>query len=189
MKYCLFVSLLMSLIVACNGTFEIGIEPTAMPETSPPATIMPLEPSPSEQASATQSAPSPTPAPPATQLIVTAPLQPSLTPTACQPPTKWVLYTVRPNDTLFNLSQDLNVTVNQLRIANCLEGDTIRIGQQLYVPYLPTPTATSTFTATATYTATSTLTPTPTLEASSTFTATATGSLTVSPSPTLAITP
>jgi LysM repeat protein len=181
------LGVLIGLITACDGTFEIGIEqtPTLVPTDTPLTTSTPPKPSPSIQPSATQRDPSSTPTPSTTPSPINT--SPSATPTNCPPPAKWVLYTVRPNDTLFNLSQDLNLTVPQLRLANCLANDTIRIGQQLYVPFIPTATFTATFTATATFTTTSTFTPSPTLE--DTATATATGSVTVTVSPTITSTP
>lgn len=115
----------------------------------------------------------------------------------CGPPSGWVLYLVRRGDTLFNLSQRFRVSISQLQFANCLgSSTTIRIGQRLYVPFIPptpplpteasaTPTPEDTATATpppATVTPTSapTLTPqptqTPTLEPTQTPTTTPTNS-------------
>ncbi len=75
---------------------------------------------------------------------------PSNTPTPCKPPAKWAAYTVKAGDTLFVLSQETNLSVGQLRQANCLTSDTIRVGQPLYLPYIPTATFTPTFTPTPT---------------------------------------
>jgi len=77
---------------------------------------------------------------------------PSSTLTPCKSPPGWVAYTVKFGDTLFEISQRTNVTVGQLQNGNCLTGVAIRVGQQLYIPFIPTPTFTPTFTPTATWT-------------------------------------
>ena len=78
-------------------------------------------------------------------------LPPTNTPTVvitsipCGPPSGWVRYTVRSGDTLFSLSLIFDVSVNQLQVANCLGSSTlIQAGQQIYVPFLPTPVPTNT---------------------------------------------
>lgn len=72
---------------------------------------------------------------------------PSLTPqpvatfTPTPPPTPaTVKYTVKKGDTLSTIAQKYNVTVQAIRSANNLTGDTIREGDVLIIP-LPTPTA------------------------------------------------
>lgn len=56
----------------------------------------------------------------------------------CGPPSRWVVYTVRPGDTLYRLSKVLGVSISQLQEANCLGNSTaIRAGTGLYVPFLP----------------------------------------------------
>ncbi len=62
----------------------------------------------------------------------------------CKPPARWLVYTVRPGDTLSKLSWVLAISVAQLRKANCM-GSVIhlKVGQKMYVPYLP-PRPTST---------------------------------------------
>lgn len=65
----------------------------------------------------------------------------------CGPPPGWVLYTVKPGDTLYRLSVVLGVSVGQLQMANCLSSpNLIQAGSVIYVPFLPkassTPTAT-----------------------------------------------
>ncbi len=116
-------------VVAITQAFEtaVGVSPPiAAPETTPSLTVAA---SPSEAATH-----SPTESPP------------SFTPTPCALPSRWVAYTVKPGDTLFVLSQQTNVTVGQLQSANCLKDTTIRAGQQLFLPFVPTPTATATLT-------------------------------------------
>lgn len=64
--------------------------------------------------------------------------QPVINKPRCGAPSGWVKYRVQRGDTLFALSQLLNVTVKQLQQANCLGSSTlIRTGQTLFVPYLP----------------------------------------------------
>jgi LysM repeat protein len=71
----------------------------------------------------------------------------------CSPPTGWVIYIVQPNDSLFSIGLDFNVTVAELQAANCM-GTSVIIytGQILYVPNVPTrtPPAVSTEAPTAT---------------------------------------
>ncbi len=101
---------------------------------------------------------------------------PTLTPIPCGPPRSWVLYTVRPGDTLYHLSILLGVSVNQLKIANCSFSDIIRAGQQIYVPYLP---------VTSTPSSSQTATSTPTPQSGETEEPTATQTETTSPTDTV----
>jgi LysM repeat protein len=80
-------------------------------------------------------------------------------PTTCvpQPPAGWVLYTVQNGDSLYGLAQRFQTTVVQIQQVNCLSGYVVTVGQQLYLPPLPsTPTATWTLVPTADITATPT---------------------------------
>lgn len=72
------------------------------------------------------------------------PIEPTAPPVSCGPPSYWVIYSVQPGDTLFNIAQRVSSTVSQLKYANCLTSDVIRSGQKLYVPYQPAPLATPT---------------------------------------------
>jgi len=86
-------------------------------------------------------------------LVATSPaieVTATTTVTPCTTPAKWTTYTVKPGDTLFDLSQQTNIGVQQLRQANCLTTDIIRTGQQIYLPYVPTATFTPTLTPTPT---------------------------------------
>jgi LysM repeat protein len=63
----------------------------------------------------------------------------------CGSPYTWVVYIVRPGDSLFRLSQVYGVTVAELQQANCLgTTTTLHTGQVLYVPptapFAPSPT-------------------------------------------------
>jgi hypothetical protein len=113
------------------------------------------------------------------------------TPTPCPcgvPPANWVLYTVQPKDSIYSLAREhlvgaaasLSQLVNQIAYYNCLCPNTsLEIGQQLYLPSLPTPTPTSILTPTLTHTSTPTFTPT------SIYTPTSTLTYTPSPTPDL----
>ncbi|TVQ78032.1 MAG: LysM peptidoglycan-binding domain-containing protein [Bradymonadales bacterium] len=57
----------------------------------------------------------------------------SATPSAASGGTS-VVHRVRPGDTLWAISQQYQVTVAQIRSANSLRGDQIRVGQQLRIP-------------------------------------------------------
>ena len=68
------------------------------------------------------------------------------TSTPCGPPWNWLIYVVRRGDTLFSIGQATGASVAQLKLANCLVGDRIDAGQNLFVPRLPLPTPTYTAT-------------------------------------------
>ena len=76
---------------------------------------------------------------------------------ACIAPPGWVVYVVKPTDSLVRLSLIYGVTVAQLQRANCL-GDRVLVypGDELFVPG---PTATPRMSATPTVTATRTAAP------------------------------
>jgi len=60
------------------------------------------------------------------------------TATYCFHPPGWMAYTVKPGDTLSKLSQELNISISQLQVANCLDSHTyIRSGQRLFDPQIP----------------------------------------------------
>ncbi len=90
----------------------------------------------------------------------------------CGPPLGWVVYIVRPGDTLYSLSLRFRVGIDTIRRANCLASYVIYVGQALYLPPLsptrtltPTPfhTPTPLYTSTPIYTPVLTPTPTPIL--------------------------
>lgn len=135
--------------------------------------------------------------PPGSGLYVPAPLisPPAVTPpgeATCGPPDGWVVYTVERNDTIFSLSRAYRTTEEALRLANCLgNSNLIIVGQQIYVPNVPsnTPVATVTPSATSTPRARKTAAP-PTPTASPTATAPApTSTATASPPTPTAPTP
>jgi len=127
----------------------------------------------------------------------------SPTPWACGPPLGWVVYIVRPGDTLYSLSLRFGVGIDAIRRANCLPDYTIRVGGALYLPPLPpaptqvvptstptpqsTPPSTGTPVSTPTSTYVPTSTPTPALTQLPTATASPvpTGYPTPTPTPIL----
>jgi LysM repeat protein len=94
---------------------------------------------------------------------------PTVTSEVCGPPVGWVQYHVQPGDTLYHLSVEFGVTVQELQHANCMGTSTLLVvGKLLYVPPWaptpPTPTYPFYFTETPTWTVIvpGTSTPTPT---------------------------
>jgi LysM repeat protein len=102
----------------------------------------------------TVSLPSPSPLPPSpsspdvtpTQQPTAEPTttpepQPSATPEvileSCTPPSGWVPYTVRLGDTLFSLSRQSGVSLDEVREANCLSSDVLYPGSVLYLRTAP----------------------------------------------------
>ena len=98
----------------------------ALPTVQSSDIPIPLPASPTAQSSDTP-IPLPTPTvPPPTDL-----------PTPCGQPTGWPAYTVQAGDTLFGIAYNTGISLDQLKLANCLPGDTIYIGQVLFVPFIP----------------------------------------------------
>ena len=58
--------------------------------------------------------------------------------TPCASPGTWVQYTVQEGDTLGDLAQATNVTVQDIVNANCLTNpDSVNVGQVIYLPTSP----------------------------------------------------
>ncbi|MDY6876392.1 MAG: LysM peptidoglycan-binding domain-containing protein [Chloroflexota bacterium] len=117
---------------------------------------------------------------------------PTPRPYPCGPPLGWVVYYVQPGDTLYRLSRYLNVGIEAIRLANCLDNYTIYVGQALYLPSLPptrTLTSVPSYTPTSTESPTLTITPTSTPTESPTFTPTFISTPTPTPTPTATFTP
>jgi LysM repeat protein len=121
----------------------ILVTPAAAPGVPVPTPVAPqpglLAPLPTFQSTRPWLPPTATPIPPASPTV-----------TACQLPQGWVIYTVQVTDTLASLSLQMNMSPNELQAANCLITDTLAGGQTLYIPYMPTPTATASSTPTRT---------------------------------------
>lgn len=112
--------------------------------------------------------------------------------TPCGPPPGYILYTVQSGEYPYKLSQAFSISLDQFLRANCLgAGDTLHIGQQVYVPNVPTrtPSKTPTITLTSviiifpTNTLMPTQTPAPSETALPTSTWTATPTWTSTPLP------
>jgi LysM repeat protein len=68
-------------------------------------------------------------------VVIYVPPMPTQTPLPCGAPHSWIVYTVRPGDTLYRLSIAYGITVAELQRANCLGSSTLlHTGQLLYVP-------------------------------------------------------
>lgn len=100
------------------------------------------------------------------QNVVTPTPRPSSTPqptaTVCTPDPDWVIYTVRPGDTLNGIAGLVGATIRELVEGNCLlNPNLLRVGQQVFVPSLPSAFVTSTATPsiTPTLSATATIRP------------------------------
>ena len=128
-----------------------GTAPTIPPQGPPPGMLAPVATLPTSRPWLTPTAtPYDTPIPtqyPTASLVPPPPPQPTLptdttTPSpepTCGPPAGWVRYTVQSGDTVASLSQLLGIDGKDLRQANCLETNTINIGQVIYVPSQPPP--------------------------------------------------
>ncbi len=60
-----------------------------------------------------------------------------VTPPPCVAPDDWVVHTVQQGNTLYSLAQNYGTDVDTLKLVNCLDSDTIVIGQQIHVPAPP----------------------------------------------------
>lgn len=77
--------------------------------------------------------------PPVTPAPTPPILSTSVASAACTPPKGWILYLVKPHDTLFGISQVYGTTIEELQEANCLQGSTfLRTGMKIFVPTEPT---------------------------------------------------
>jgi LysM repeat protein len=132
-----------------------------------------------------------TPRPPNTVVVTATPE--ANTPTPTRRPTPFMVeYIVKSGDTLIDIANKYNVTVDQIREANNLTSDIIHVGDKLLIPQ-PTPTpkpgaiaeiTTAPPTATATATATNAAFNTPTLIA---FQQTETTAQATTPTPTAGV--
>ena len=60
------------------------------------------------------------------------------TATPCIPPRNWVTYVVQRGDTLFEIGRRYGLTTQEIQQANCLAETSLKAGQRLFVPVLPT---------------------------------------------------
>lgn len=63
-----------------------------------------------------------------------APSPVPVTPPPCEPPHDWMVYTVQEGNTLYSLAERYDSDIDSLKRVNCLEGNTIYVNQDLYVP-------------------------------------------------------
>ena len=139
MKQLLAASLLVLMLfvaVACTSPSPTpSATPTRVESTSTVTTAAPVtQAPPAIQPVLTNTAtlePVPTPS-----AMPTSP-PPTAQPTLCSPPPGWPAYTIQAGDTLFSIAYNTGTSVDQLKLANCLAGDTIYAGQTLLVPFIP----------------------------------------------------
>lgn len=109
-----------------------GVVTISLPSPSP------LPPSPSSPDVTPTQGPT---AEPTAEPTMTPEPQPSATPEvileSCTPPAGWVPYTVRLGDTLFSLSRQSGVSLDEVREANCLSSDVLYPGSVLYLRTVP----------------------------------------------------
>ena len=78
------------------------------------------------------------------QTIFVPPFQPTPTNVPCFPPFNWIIYVVRPGDTLGSIAYRYGISLYTLMRANCLSTPYIYYGQTLFVPpiypIMPPPT-------------------------------------------------
>ena len=73
----------------------------------------------------------------ASTLLPATPSPVPVTPPPCVAPSDWLTHVVQPGNTLYSLAERYSTDVETLKRVNCLEGDTIYIDQELYVPGPP----------------------------------------------------
>jgi LysM repeat protein len=134
--------------VSVASATEVLPAPTPTPTVAPTEGVVTVAlPSPSPSPSPSSLPPSPsTPAvtptlKPTVEPTSTPEPQPSSTPAvvleSCTPPSGWVPYTVRLGDTLFSLSRQSGVSLDEVREANCLSSDVLYPGSVLYLRTVP----------------------------------------------------
>ena len=87
---------------------------------------------------------------PPNAFLALPPISTNTTP-PCGPPPGYVLYTVQAGEYPYKLSQAFGISLAQFLLANCMgAGDTLHVGQQVYVPNVSTRTPSNTPTITLT---------------------------------------
>jgi LysM repeat protein len=129
-----------SLLISCGSREPQTGSPAGVATATPlPHIIAPTASLPTAASTATIHTPPPALSPTgvATQEQATDPAAPA-TAAACVPQGEWVEYTVQVDDTLSLLAYTTNITVDELKQANCLSDDLIFAGQTLRLPFIPT---------------------------------------------------
>jgi len=117
--------------------------------------------------------------------IIYVPFVPTIVPTACHPPARWVIYIVQPGDNLYRISLKYRITVAELQRGNCMgASQSIYAGQRLYVPNVSTSTPNVTNTPSPSETETTSPTPAPPSETPAPASATLTPTDTLTPTAT-----
>ncbi|MEZ4646159.1 MAG: LysM peptidoglycan-binding domain-containing protein [Chloroflexota bacterium] len=127
-----FMALLMSQLDTLRT--RLVIEPTVIAFVTQPiltATSVPTTPLPTVTATAVPPSPMPT-----TDVTVAATAVPML-PVCGDIPAGWVPYIVRPGDSYFFLSANSGATIAEIIQANCLDGNVLLSGIQIYLPAQP----------------------------------------------------
>ena len=127
-----FMALLMSQLDTLRT--RLVIEPTVIAFVTQPiltATSVPTTPLPTVTATAVPPSPMPT-----ADVTVAATAVPML-PVCGDIPAGWVPYIVRPGDSYFFLSANSGATIAEIIQANCLDGNVLLSGIQIYLPAQP----------------------------------------------------
>lgn len=205
--FTVLIGLVLSQLDFLQPAIAVSDNPTVEADPDPTATQLTIVPIPT--AVDTQSPTATQPAEIETPLSATSTKTPfaanTVTPivdSSCEPSplNGWVLYNVRPGDSLFSLARSRGTTVNAIISANCLVdldldvGDRIWLPANLVVTLTPTPSATLLPTVTITPTITPTTSPTVSVTVTTTNTPTMTPTptetgVTPSPSPTSTVEP
>lgn len=123
---------------APSNTPEPEQTPTRTAEASATPTEVPA--TPTSTTAAGEATQTPTPEESLTPTIVATLLSPTPERAGCSPPSDWVLYRVRPGESINLLVQRHHISAEALIRANCLTRTTLLIDQRLYLPPLATAT-------------------------------------------------
>lgn len=150
MRVILACCMLMLIVAACDLNGDRDDSPTLAPINQPlPLTLTAQARGTATQTPAITPSPSPTTATGSTTGGTTGGTTGSLP--NCFIRTDWFIYTVAAGDTLGQIAQRINSTINELVLGNCLGNpELIFVGQQLRLPRLPAQTTTTTGTTTGT---------------------------------------
>jgi LysM repeat protein len=109
----------------------VTAEPTEAASPVKPTATATFTPTPSPTVVTPTSTPTHTPMPTVEPVLLE-------TATPCAPPRNWVTYVVQRGDTLFEIGRRYGLTTQEIQQANCLTETSLKAGQRLFVPALPT---------------------------------------------------
>ena len=133
------------ILVACRGS-EVPEPPTPIPAATPTPEL-PVAPQLTQTNTATPERPGDMVIEgSATPIIESRTNEATVTTEPCQKPDGWVVYTVRPGDTLFSLGQATGSSVDEVVAVNCLPSTQILAGQPLFLSQEPNIQPSSTIT-------------------------------------------